>query len=175
MSDFLNIEDDAPARRLLYTAAILLIAAPLAQSGQLLWPLQLWNIRWRWNVAVQLSGVALFPFLGLALMVLMARATENRNVSRMVGVVSALFVIGMMGSLALFALDATQLKAIVNSAAEQSFETASVRTVISTLMFTVAFFILMMTSFKTSRVYKAPVKRGTTKVAEDGVGLIVGQ
>jgi len=84
-------------------------------------------------------------------------------------------VIGMLGSLVLFALDATQLKAIVSTAQEEKFESASVRTVISTLMFTVAFFILMITAFKSSRVYNAPVKRGTTKVADESVGLIVGQ
>ena len=174
MSDFLNIEDDAPARRLLFTAAILLVAVPLVQSGQYLWPLRMGDIRWRWQVAVALSSVALSPFLGLSLLVLMARATNNRNVSRLVGLISAIFVIGMLGALVLFALDATQLKTIVTTAQEDTFKTASVRTVVSTLVFTVGFFILMITAFKSSRPVIAQTRKGTKKV-EDGVGLIVGQ
>ena len=46
MPEFLKFEDDAPARRLVYAGAILLILIPLLQAGQQLWPMQLTNIRW---------------------------------------------------------------------------------------------------------------------------------
>lgn len=173
MPDFL--EDDAPARRLVYTAALLLITIPLLQAGQQLWPLKLTDIRWRFVAANALSGVLLLPFLGLSLMVLMARASENRNVARIVGVLSAMFVIGLLGSLVLFGLDALQLKSIVTSQMMDPFQRTSARVVVVTLLFTISFSVLMITAFKSSRGAPTAARKGAGKVAEEGVGLIVGQ
>lgn len=174
MSEFLSLEDDAPARRLAYTGAILLVMIPFLQAGQQLWPLQLTNIRWRFGAANALSSVLLLPFLGLSIMVLVARATENKNVSRLVGALAALFVIGLLGSLVLFALDALQLKSIVNSQQMEPFQTTSLRVVAVTLTFTVAFSVLMITAFKSSRGASTTAKKGA-KAVDGGVGLIVGQ
>lgn len=174
MSDFFNLEDDAPGRRLVYTTAIMLVIVPLVTSGQVLWPLHLSDIRWRYGAANSLSSMLIMPFLGLALMALMARATENKNVSRLVGLFSAVFVIGLLGSLALFALDALQLKTIVTSAQEEAFQATSARIVLSTLIFTVGFFVLMITAFKSQRP-AIPASRKGPKKADESVGLIVGQ
>lgn len=174
MSDFLNLDSDAPARRLLYTGAFLLIVIPFLQAGQQLWPLQLSDIRWRFGAANALSSVLLLPFLGMMIITLVARATENKNVARAVGALAALFVIGLLGSFVLFALDALQLKSIVTSQMMAPFETTSMRVVAVTLIFTVAFSMLMTAAFKNSRGVSPLLKKGG-KVAEAGAGLIVGQ
>ena len=89
MSDFLNLHDDSPLRRVLYLAAILLIGVPCLQAGSQLWPLQLGNIQWRFGAANALSSVLLLPFLGLSTLLAVSRALESRGVSRVVGGIAA--------------------------------------------------------------------------------------
>ncbi len=174
MSDSFRLTDDAPSRRLLYTGALLLIVIPFLQAGQQLWPLQLSDIRWRFGAANALSSVLLLPFLGLMIVTLTARATDNKRVSGTVGTVAALFVIGLVGSLFLFALDALQLKSIVTSQMMNPFQTTSLRVVLVTLVFMAAFSMLMVSAFKNSRGDTSNAKKGVKK-AEEGLGLIVGQ
>lgn len=174
MSDFHRLVDDAPARRLLYTGALVLIVIPFLQAGQQLWPLQLSDIRWRFQAANALSSVLLLPFLGLSVMALVARANESKTISRIVGALAAVFVVGMVGSLALFALDALQLKSIVTSSMMRPFESTSLRVVVVTLIFMAAFSMLMITSFKSSSGRTSKTKKAV-KRAEEGAGLIVGQ
>lgn len=174
MSTALRLEDDATARRLLYTGAALLIVIPFLQAGQQLWPLQLSDIRWRFGAANALSSVLLLPFIGLMITALVARASESVGISRAVGAIAALFVIGLLGSLVLFALDALQLKSIVTSQMMRPFETTSLRVVVVTLVFTFAFSTLMIAAFKSSRSGASASKKSGRKAQED-VGLIVGR
>lgn len=174
MTQFNRLEDDAAVRRLLYIGATLLIAIPFLQAGEQLWPLQLGDIRWRYGAAAALSSVLLLPFLGLMIMLVVAKAAESKGVARAVGAIASLLVVGLLGSLVLFALDALQLKTIVPTQAMTKFETGSARVVLVTLIFTIAFSMLMITAFKNSRGDAATTKRGVKK-AEEGVGLIVGQ
>ena len=174
MPEFLRLDDDAPARRLAYIGATLLIVIPFLQAGQQLWPLQLSDIRWRFGAANALSSVLLLPFLGLSIMTLIARSSESKNVSRIVGALASLSVIFLLGSLVLFALDALQLKSIVTSQMMKPFETTSLRVVLVTLIFTVSFSMLMITAFKSARGTTPMAKKGA-KQAEEGRGLIVGQ
>lgn len=172
-----NLEDDAPARRLAYLSAFLLIIVPMVQAVSQLWPMQLGNIQWRFQAAGSLSSVLLLPFLGLVVMALIARATESRGVSRTIGVIAAVFTVALAGSLVLFVLDALQLKAIVSSRAMQGFQVASVRVGLITTLFVVLFAILAMTALRQPKgAAPAPV-RGNRKGAQgdEGVGLLIGQ
>jgi len=175
MSDFLDLHDDPSARRVLYLGAILLVVVPFLQAGSQLWPLQLSNIQWRFGAANALSSVLLLPYLGLSLLVLLSRALGSRGLGRTVGVISALFALALMVSMALFALDALQLKKIVNSAMMNTFDTTALRVGLVTMMFLVAFALMALASFTTPKGSKAaPAKKGE-KQAEEGLGLIVGR
>jgi hypothetical protein len=172
MADLLNLDDDPMARRLLTVGAWLCILVPFLQAGQQLWPLQLSDIRWRFGAANALSSVLLLPFIGLTIITLVARATEQTGTARLVGVIAALFVIGLLGSLVLFALDALQLRDIVPSQAMRPFETTSLRVVIATTMFTVSFFFLMITAFKSSRVRASSRSSARRSLADDSALLM---
>lgn len=174
MSDFLNLDRDASTRRLLYVAAFLLIVIPFLQAGQQLWPLKLGDIRWRFGAANAMSSVLLLPFLGMMIVTVIARATESTGMARVMGALAALFVIGLLGSLVLFAMDALQLKSIVTSQMMEGFQTTSFRVVLVTVIFTVAFSMLMMAAFKSSRG-SFPVTSKSGKKADASAGLIVGQ
>ena len=175
MSDILDLHDDPTVRRVLYLGAFLLVVVPFLQAGSQLWPLQLSNIQWRFGAANALSSVLLLPYLGLSGLVLMSRALESRALARTVGAIAIVLTVGLLGSLALFALDALQLKKIVNSAMMNTFNTTAVRVGLVTVLFALAFALMALACFKAPRRGgSAQVKKGE-KQAEEGVGLIVGR
>jgi hypothetical protein len=173
-----NLDDDAPARRLAYLSAFLLVFIPILQTATQIWPLQLGNIQWRFQAAGVLSTVLIFPFLGMALMAMIARATEARGASKAIGILSAIVAVILAISLVLFALDALQLKAIVASRAMQQFQLAIVRVGLVTTTFLVLFAILAMTALRPPRgTAPAPVRGVKRKgnVSDDSPTLVVGQ
>jgi hypothetical protein len=183
MSDLLDLHDDPALRRVLFLCAILLIIVPFLQAGSQLWPLQLSNIQWRFGAANALSAVLLLPFLGLALLLVISRSVESSSIAKSVGIMSALFTVGLAGSFVVFILDALQLKTIVSTSMEAAFKTTSARVGLTTLMFTVAYLVLALAGFKSPRsssTRSAP-SRGTGKVRNEASdddaspGLIVGR
>ncbi len=184
MSDFSRLEDDAPARRIVYIGALLLIAVPLVQVGSQIWPLQLSNIQWRFTAANSLSAVLLLPFLGATLMFLTARATESRGLSRVIGALVGLFAVGLVASTVLFVLDGLQLKTIVQSRQMDQFNIAMARVGVLSLVFSVAYAMLAFACFRGPRAARATTaKAGSTGSSsrsgssknDDAVTLIVGQ
>lgn len=170
MSASFRLEDDPSIRRVLYLGAILLLVVPFVQAGSQLWPLQLGNIQWRLSAANSLSSVLLLPFLGVALMLCVARASENTSATRIAGVLSAFFGVALTLSVALFALDALQFRKIVPSAQMNSFNMATIRVTIVSVLFVPSFLVMALAGL-TSK--KRP--EFLNKKAEKGVGLIVGQ
>lgn len=174
MSDFFNIEDDAPLRRVLFATAFLLIVIPFLQAISQLLPLQLGNLQWRFLAANPLSSVLLLPFLGLLLLLIMSRTLVSRGLSLFVGLVSGFFALVLAGSLVLFVLDGLQLKAIVNSAQMQNFQNTFARVVAVTVIFAVVFAMMAMAALKAPKGSPMSTKKGV-KQADEGVGLIVGR
>lgn len=174
MSEFFNIEDDAPLRRVLYATAFLLIVIPFLQAISQLLPLKLASIEWRFLAANPLSSVLLLPFLGLLLLLLMARTLASRGLSLFVGVVSAFFALVLAASLVLFILDGLQLKAIVNSAQMANFQNTFARVAVVSVIFTVVFAMMAVAALKAPKGSPMSTKKGV-KQADEGVGLIVGR
>lgn len=170
-----NLEDDAPARRLAYLVALLLVFMPVLQVLLQIWPLQLGNIQWRFPAAGVLVGSLQSPFLGLAIIALVARSTESRGISRTVGILSAITSIVLIASLVLFVLDALQLRAIVNSRGMQQFQLTSIRVGLTCLIFTVAFAVLAMVALKQPKGTARTADRTTVRGKDDSVGLLIGQ
>lgn len=147
MSDFLDLHDDHVSRRLLFVIAFVIIAVPIAQSIFQIWPLRLSNIQWRFGAANALSGVLPLPFLGFSLLLLMARGMESRGLARLVGALSTLFTLGLLASIALFVLDAQELKAIVSSQMAGQFRSVTLRVGLVSITFLIAFGLLSIFGF----------------------------
>lgn len=175
MSEFFDLQEDSSARLVLYVSAILLLTIPFLQAGSQLWPLQLSNIQWRFGAANALSSVLLLPFLGLSILVLMARALENRTLAMLAGILSAIFALGLMGSLGLFVLDAQQLKAIVSTQMSAAFTNTTIRVGLVTGAFLLAFLVLTLASFRAPKGKPTARRAKGDKGTDEGVGLIVGQ
>ena len=172
-----HLEDDAPLRRVLYVSAFLLILVPFVQalSSPGMLPLQLGSIPWRFGAANQLSSVLLLPYLGLALMLFVARSVGSRAATITVGVLAAIFTLGLAASGLLFVLDGLQLKKIVQSAQVAAFNQVFVRVSLMTVVFTVVFALLAVAALRKPKGTRAPVKKGVKQAVDDGPGLIVGR
>jgi hypothetical protein len=170
MSDTFRLEDDPSFRRVLYLGAFLLVVVPFVQAGSQLWPLQLGNIQWRFSAANALSSVLLLPFLGLTLLVFAARIAANRTAAKFAGAIGAVLSVVLLASLALFALDALQLKKIVPSQQMNAFNMTAIRVSFVTVLFIPSFALVGLAGLRSK---KRP--DFLNKKAEKGVGLIVGQ
>lgn len=176
MPDSFRLEDDAPLRRVLYIAALILIAIPTVQVLSQLWPLQLVSIQWRFGAANAFSAILMLPFMGVALLLVLARASDSRGLSRLIGGISGLLAFVLAASTILFILDALQLKTIVQSRMLDQFTSTMYRVAILAVVFCIAFGVLALSAFRFPKLTKAtPVKGATGKKVDDGVGLIVGQ
>lgn len=163
-------------RRVLYIAAVILIAIPTVQVVSQLWPLQLTSIQWRFGAANAFSAILMLPFIGVALLLVLARATDSRGVSRLIGAISGLIAVVLAASTVLFILDALQLKTIVQSRMLDQFTSTMYRVAILCTVFFIVFGILALSAFSLPKSAKAAqVKGAASKKADDGVGLIVGQ
>jgi len=174
MPDTYSLEDDAPARRIIITAGLLLVFIPLVQATSQLMPLQLGAIKWRFQAANVGSAVLLLPYLGLTFVGAFARVSAQRGLERIVGAIALLSTILLIASFALFILDALQLKSIVQSQQMDGFKQTCIRIALAVGAFSVAFALLAATLLRGSKM-RSPVVKGKGKVAEEGVGLIVGQ
>ncbi|HEY0931961.1 MAG TPA: hypothetical protein VGE27_18745 [Gemmatimonas sp.] len=173
MSVIPDLHDDAHLRRVLFAAGILLLVIPAVQVVIQVLPLQLSNIQWRFAAANALSGGLLLPnFLGLTLLLTIARRLGQPGLQRVVGILAALYVLGLGASLALFALDASQLKAIVSTQMATAFRNTTLRVSMVSVLFLVSYALLAVAAFLTP---KGEVKARREKGGEEVVGLIVGQ
>ena len=178
MSDFLDLHDDSVSRRVLFVVALLMIAVPLVQSLTQIWPLQLSNIQWRFGAANALSSILLLPFLGLSLLLVMARGLERTALARAVGAASALFTLGLLPCIAVFVLDAQELKTIMSTQMSAQFTNTTIRVGLVSTLFMVAYGILTVFGFSampggSSRGGKRAFSKG--EASDDAPGLIVGR
>lgn len=177
MSVIPDLYDDPTLRRVLITAGVLLLLIPAIQVGIQIWPLQLTNIQWRFAAANALSGSILLPsFLGLSLLLTIGRRLESSALQKTVGVLAVVFVLGLGASIALFVLDAMQLKAIINSQAEAAFRVATFRVASVSAIFFLANIVLAWAGFRApkSAAASSKTKGSASQKDDESVGLLVG-
>lgn len=175
MSDIFDLQDDATARRSLTLGALLLVLVPFFQAGTQIFPLQLNNIQWRFNAANALSSVLILPYVGFTLLLAIARATESRAMSRLIGVVSVLMSLGLVAAIAVFALDALQLKTIVSTQMETAFKMQSVRVSVVCILHIIAFLALALAGFRAPGDSPRARRAAAARTEDPTSGLIVGR
>jgi len=169
-----DLRDDAHLRRLLILTAILLMAIPTLQVAFQILPLQPGNIQWRFATANALSGGILLPsFAGLTLLLTVGRRLGSPTLQRVAGALAILLVLLIGASLALFVLDAAQLKAVVNSQMAVAFRNTTMRVGVVSGVFLLAFGMLALAAFMPPKGKVAGSRPSGRD--EDDVGLIVGR
>jgi hypothetical protein len=109
------------------------------------------NATWRFGVVGLLSNVAMGLSLELFLMAVIALVSNQRRVLLVLGVLSVLLAVLLLGSMALFVLDALQTRARVAPAALRRFEFASVVAVVKLLCYAGANLMLARGEFMAAR------------------------
>ncbi|MEO7996539.1 MAG: hypothetical protein ABI852_03795 [Gemmatimonadaceae bacterium] len=176
-SSAFDLENDDGLRRILYLSALLLFFMPYFQAMAGLWPIQVGALQWRFQATGAMSGILMLPFLGLVLALAVARSCGHKGIARIVGVISALTVFGIICALGLFAMDALQLKKVVRDVQMASFNKA-VFTATCTLLFSVVTFgVLTIVAFRSPKgaISKSTTKSSKKGAAEEPVGLLIGQ
>jgi hypothetical protein len=171
MSDLPTLRDHATLRRLLYLAAFLLIAPPVAQALSQLWPWQLRAIQWRYSAATVLTGALALPATGLVLAMATAIAARQRGGQLAVGVLGAVGAVGLLACSANFVLDALQLREIVTSANMPAFTATTARVLLLCTLYMPAFAWLAVAGLAGGG--RRSARRGRRR--DEELGLLVAQ
>jgi hypothetical protein len=106
---------------------------------------------------------------------MLSRAIESRNLAKAVGAGSVVVVLGLLASLTVFALDAVQLKAIVNSSVMSSFETTTVRVGVVTTLFLLAYSLIAQAGFSGPRRRRSASSQRQTRRPDEDEGRSIGR
>lgn len=178
MSSTFDLESDDGLRRVVYLSAFLLFFMPYFQAFAGLWPFQVGALQWRFQASGNMSGILMLPFLGLALALFVARPLEHKGVTRLVGVVALLTAVCVLLAMGLFAMDAIQLRRAVQDRMMPAFNKAVFTASISMFVSLVLYTVLGVTAFrspKTTMLRAAPKSTKKGVVADESVGLLIGQ
>jgi hypothetical protein len=99
----------------LYPVAFLLIFVPLADISLRSYPAQFGSLQWRFGTVGLLLGNFGTILLGLGLLGLVAALVGNRSTMRILGYVSLVAGVVTLAILALFVLDALQMRTLANA------------------------------------------------------------
>jgi hypothetical protein len=132
---------------------ILVLAAffPLIDIMSGLIPLNLGNATWRFGAVGVFSTYAMGLSLELLLLAVLAALSNHRRVLLVLGVISLLLALTLLGSTVLFLLDALQTRARVNPAMLNRFDFASAGAVAKLVFYAIANLILARGEFLAAR------------------------
>jgi hypothetical protein len=155
----------------LYPVALLLILVPLSDLSLRTFPPQFGSLQWRFQTVGLLLGNYGTIILGLALLGFVGVLRGNRTVVRVVGFVGLVMAVITGAIIALFVLDAVQMRQIVQANFKRVILTAG-----TGALFTALFGVLTFISI--ARGALAATRRGTptapTRPVAPAAGLVVG-
>jgi hypothetical protein len=146
-------------------ALALMFIPPIDTLAQVL-PVRPGDVRWRFGFFGLISNSLMLSLTGLLIAYLIASVFEHRRTQRVLGVASALAVLGLLGGLAVFALDTLQVSGNLNPQARMAFRVATVTASVKALLGALTLAGFARASFK------AP--RGRSNKSNKGPSLIIG-
>lgn len=117
-----------PLAKPFYVVALLLIFIPALDFWGTIAPLQLGEIRWRFGSLGIYGGYLLTPLFGSVLAMAMAAMMEHRRVQFAVAVLNLGIAIVTLAAIALFMLDALQIRSELGASSVGPFDLVVVRT-----------------------------------------------
>jgi len=108
-----------------YMVAAVLVLFPLLDAALTIWPPQPGAVTWRFGAVGLLSRAVMTPLLGLLVAFALALWLEQRRVLRALAVLSGIVTVCLLGAMALFVLDAIQVRSQVRVDAKTAFDAAS--------------------------------------------------
>lgn len=118
-----------------YAVATLLVLIPLSEMILRVWPLRFTEVSWRFGAVGLFSNVLLTPLLGVTLAGVLAFLFGHRRTVRTLSAVLIAAAIVLIGSMAMFALDALQMRGNVVADAQLAFDVASAQALLKIALF----------------------------------------
>lgn len=146
-----------------YLIAIALMAIPATDFVLRVQPLTPTSVRWRFGALGVLSGSLMSPFMGLFLAVLIAASAGQRVVLRLLGWMTWLGTLVLLGLATLFVFDALQTRASASETARTTFDTAAIMGVVKFLVFVIIGLAIGLGTRRGVRALRPP-KRSEARV-----------
>ncbi len=108
----------------------LLIALPLMELADAVWPMRPGNVEWRFGATGLLSKTLLQPLLGSIIIVVVATQTEKKRLQDAMWGLNAIAAVFLLLVLPLFMLDSLQLRGRVPVEAKFRFDLATIKAVL---------------------------------------------
>ena len=159
--------------RALYSVGLLLAFVPLTDLALRTYPPQFGTLQWRFATTGLLLGNYGTLVLGVSLIGLTAALLGDRGILRAVGAAALVMGVITLAMLVLFALDAVQLRQLVNANVQHQVSTASAQAAVTGLLGTVAWFVIgrsAMTASRAGRPVAARSRAASPLVMAPGAG-----
>ena len=130
-----------------YIVLVLSAIFPLFDLAGALIPASFGNATWRFGAVGLLANFAMGLSLEFFLLAVIAASAGHRRVLLVLGVVSVLLAVLLLGSAALFALDALQTRGKVNAGMIRRFDYASATAMAKLLLYALANIVLARGEF----------------------------
>jgi hypothetical protein len=117
-----------------YLVALALMFIPPIDTVAQVLPVRAGDVRWRFGFFGLISNSLMLSLTGLLIAFLVTVVFEHRSVQRVLGIASALVMIGLLGALAAFALDTLQVAGTLNPQTRHAFRIATGTAVVKSLI-----------------------------------------
>jgi hypothetical protein len=124
---------------------------PLVDLAAALVPASFGNATWRFGAVGLLSNAAMGLSLALFLMTVIALVSNQRRMLLVLGGIAILLAVVLLGSAALFTLDALQTRARVNPAMAKRFDFAAAGALVKLFAYTIANLMMARGAFVSAR------------------------
>jgi hypothetical protein len=143
-----------------YFMGLVLVLFPLAESVLVVLPVRAGEVSWRFGATGLLSRALITPLLGILLVLAAALLLDHRRVLRVIAIISAVGALVLAGLIALFVLDALQMRAQVPPEAKTSFDLATISSAVKQVVTVALLAVFARAGWKASR--SVPGARATT-------------
>jgi hypothetical protein len=133
-----------------YLTAALLVIVPFGDSLLSIHPFRPSLVLWRFGAAGILTTSLLTPLLGLLLATGVAAASDHRKMLLSISTICVMASVCLMAALALFTLDAIQVRAQIDTAGQGGFTVAFFQAGIKQFLFAVLALWLAIGGFRTA-------------------------
>jgi hypothetical protein len=118
----------------LYPVALLLILSPLVDLLSAVWPIRPSEVSWRFGTFGLITSALVTPIVGLVLLQGAAALLDHVKTLRVVSALNLVVAVLVVVGAALFLLDAVQLRGTVMKTAQQSYDLAAAKALVTALL-----------------------------------------
>lgn len=130
--------------------AAILVLFPVMDLVQGFWPFQPAEIAWRFGAASLISRVVLTPLIGLTLAYAAAVLLDQARVLKLLALLNGVLAVVLLGGMAVYVLDAIQMRARVAPDALRQFDVGSGVALLKFGVGLVVLLVLLVSEWRTS-------------------------